>query len=467
MDLTAVLIALSAILLIYIVIKIYKYLQKPTLKSLGIAHPKALPIVGNMLPVFIGKRELLQLVDDWYKEFSHHKIFGFYNTFGQFNIMVADPDVIKQIAIKDFEYFVNRGPPLSDDIDRMFSRSLLLMHDQKWKDMRTLLNPVYTSSKIKQIYFMLRDCITDFIDFYEKKAKSNGGEVEVETHETFSRITADGIAASALGLKSDSTRNKESEIYKSANQIDEDFSNPINFLILAFAPFLFKLFKWQFFRKRLIDFFTETVLGEIKRRKANNIHKPDVIHQLIIAQDEKVKRNYGEAMVSGLRKWSDDDLVAQAFTMFLGGFQTTTGFMETTCYELAMNQDIQQTLIEEVDEMLTTLNGEEISYDQLNEMKFLDMVTSEALRKWPSVQIAQRICGKDYDLKTSDGKVYKIKKGTDFLFSFKTIHMDPKHFPNPEKFDPHRFSDENKANIVPGSYLPFGLVSLKFFVDFF
>jgi cytochrome P450 len=36
------------------------------------------------------------------------------------------------------------------------------------------------------------------------------------------------------------------------------------------------------------------------------------------------------------------------------------------------------------------------------------------------------------------------------------FHMDPKLFPNPEKFDPERFSAENKGNIVTGSFIPFG-----------
>lgn len=36
------------------------------------------------------------------------------------------------------------------------------------------------------------------------------------------------------------------------------------------------------------------------------------------------------------------------------------------------------------------------------------------------------------------------------------LHRDPKYFPNPEKFDPERFSDENKHKIVPFSYVPFG-----------
>lgn len=36
------------------------------------------------------------------------------------------------------------------------------------------------------------------------------------------------------------------------------------------------------------------------------------------------------------------------------------------------------------------------------------------------------------------------------------IHRDEQYYPNPDKFDPERFSDENKDNIVPYTFLPFG-----------
>jgi cytochrome P450 family 9 len=39
----------------------------------------------------------------------------------------------------------------------------------------------------------------------------------------------------------------------------------------------------------------------------------------------------------------------------------------------------------------------------------------------------------------------------------RSLHYDPRYFSDPDRFDPERFSDENKGKIVPGSYLPFGI----------
>lgn len=85
------------------------------------------------------------------------------------------------------------------------------------------------------------------------------------------------------------------------------------------------------------------------------------------------------------------------------------------------------------------------------------MVVSEALRKWPSFRITSRECTKEYTLKDEDtGRSYVIAKGTEILLPIGAIQNDPKYFADPEKFDPNRFSDENKANIESGSYIPFG-----------
>lgn len=64
-----------------------------------------------------------------------------------------------------------------------------------------------------------------------------------------------------------------------------------------------------------------------------------------------------------------------------------------------------------------------------------------------------RKASKDYKI---PGSELTIRKGTLTLIPTYSIHMDPEYYPEPEKFDPDRFSDENKKNRHPMAFLPFG-----------
>lgn len=55
-----------------------------------------------------------------------------------------------------------------------------------------------------------------------------------------------------------------------------------------------------------------------------------------------------------------------------------------------------------------------------------------------------------------DGKKILIEKGKNFYIPIYGIHHDERYYENPEKFDPERFSEENRHNIDPDTYMPFG-----------
>lgn len=58
---------------------------------------------------------------------------------------------------------------------------------------------------------------------------------------------------------------------------------------------------------------------------------------------------------------------------------------------------------------------------------------------------------------TDNSPEVKLKRGDSVWMIVAGLHHDPKYFPNPEKFDPERFNEENKQKIVPFTYLPFGV----------
>lgn len=69
------------------------------------------------------------------------------------------------------------------------------------------------------------------------------------------------------------------------------------------------------------------------------------------------------------------------------------------------------------------------------------------------------MCTKPYTIQpeTPNEKPLHLDKNTVVWIPIMGFHRDPQYYPDPEKFDPERFNEENKDKINPYTYLPFGL----------
>jgi cytochrome P450 len=77
----------------------------------------------------------------------------------------------------------------------------------------------------------------------------------------------------------------------------------------------------------------------------------------------------------------------------------------------------------------------------------------ELLRKYPTTQLTDRFCVKNFKIPDTD---IVIEEGTTVLIPIYPFQRDPDYFPHPERFDPERFNEENKKEIKPFTYIPFG-----------
>jgi len=156
------------------------------------------------------------------------------------------------------------------------------------------------------------------------------------------------------------------------------------------------------------------------------------------------------------RVWTDDELVSQCFLFFLAGFDTSSTLAAFCAYELSVNPDMQLKLYEEVEKTNKSLGGKKLSYEAVQKMKYMDMFISETLRLWPPAPGTDRVCVKDYY--HDDGQCkFKVEKDTVLTIPLVGLHYDEKYWDDPMKFNPDRFSDENKDKIIPGTYMPFGV----------
>lgn len=137
--------------------------------------------------------------------------------------------------------------------------------------------------------------------------------------------------------------------------------------------------------------------------------------------------------------------------MFLAGFDTVMWLLVSFAYELALNPDIQQQLIDEVD----ATNSTDVTYEELNKMKYMEMVLNEVLRVHSPAVFIDRLCTKNFTF-NDDKLSLEFVKGDHLWIPIYCFHYNADYFPEPEKFDPERFSDENKVKINSAHFVPFG-----------
>lgn len=124
---------------------------------------------------------------------------------------------------------------------------------------------------------------------------------------------------------------------------------------------------------------------------------------------------------------------------------------------LAENVEIQNKMYDECLEVKQHLGDASITYDILNGMKYTEMVINEGLRMCPIATELKRRATKPYVLENRNGATVAINPGDAVWLPAFIMQNDPQYYPNPKKFDPERFNDENRRLHVSGTYAPFGM----------
>nr|AZR39445.1 cytochrome P450 [Agasicles hygrophila] len=406
-----------------------------------------------------------------YKDAGNERYYGFYQ-FSTPTLLIKDPELIKQIGVKDFEHFLDHSTFIPENADPLWGKNLFALKGQRWRDMRPILSPSFTSSKMKVMFQLMHDCANNFTDFFLKK---NENVIEVKLKDIFTRYTNDVIGTTAFGIKTNSLENPDNEFYRMGKEATDltSLRKNLKFFGYLIFPRLLEFLKVKLFESHVAAFFTNLIDNAIKVRREKGIIRPDMIHLLMEAQklganskeEHNVDNGFATVKESDLgkpnihhRALTNLDITAQALIFFFAGFDSVSSVMGFMAYELAVNPDIQNRLREEILETAEECK-EELTYDVILKMKYLDMVLSETLRKWPNAIAVDRVCTKPYIIEpaTPNEKPLYIKEGTLIWFPIYAIHHDPEYYSDPDKFDPERFSDENKGNIDPYKYIPFGI----------
>lgn len=148
----------------------------------------------------------------------------------------------------------------------------------------------------------------------------------------------------------------------------------------------------------------------------------------------------------------DDDGIREEVNTFLfAGHDTVSMGLSFCLFMLANHKHVQEKVRAEMDEIFKD-SERPASFDDLKNMKYLEMCIKETLRIYPSVAVFSRYIDEDVELR---GGKYTIPARCIARIHAYDLHRDARVFPDPENFDPDRFLPENIKGRHPYAYIPF------------
>jgi cytochrome P450 len=149
---------------------------------------------------------------------------------------------------------------------------------------------------------------------------------------------------------------------------------------------------------------------------------------------------------------SDEQIRDEVLTIFLAGYETVANGLTWTWYLLSQNPDVEATLHAELDAVLGTGPNQRLpTLADYPALSYTEQVFAESMRLYPPAWAMGRMSTRPVQLGP-----YRIPPGAHFFFSQYIIGRDPQYFPDPLRFDPNRFTPENKAARPKFTYFPFG-----------
>ena len=188
-----------------------------------------------------------------------------------------------------------------------------------------------------------------------------------------------------------------------------------------------------FLEKRILQMIEER---RRLRTQQHTAERFDLLSVLLDAQDED-----GTHM-------SDRQILDECIILLGAGHETTAAALSWTWYFLCQYPEEYKKVQQEVQQVL---QGRRATFNDLAHLPLCLQAFKEAMRLYPP---AAGIFRETLHNTTIDG--YQIPKGANILISPYTLHRRPEIFPDPEVFDPGRFTPEREKGLPRHAYLPFG-----------
>lgn len=436
----------------------YKTWKKMTLwSSMGLDEdPGSFPFGSEPnRDLLMQKHSFNAMFDKSYQTFKGKKFWGSYGTLGAPQFVVNDVELMKDILIKDFDYFPSQRD-LFMGTNKYMADMMIAQSGDRWKAMRTLATPVFTSGKLKSMVPLIDRVGDAFVKHLESYATDNK---EFECKDLFTKYSVEVVAAIGFGI--------DGKVFSDPNSVFKDQVDKMMYRgkhkpgaftqatqILAFVwPALARLLRLEVFDPAAVNFLTDIIKRQISDRQKTGNKGNDFIGAMMQGYAQLEKEGGDGKKIFKDQEDLETAIIANIIVLFFGGFDTSSTTASTTVWFLAKNPEVQEAMYEEIKEAIEANGGSQhLDYDTVQNMPYLEGVLNEDFRMYPLGHL-ERTCAKEYQIK---GTNVTIKPGT--LVQIPTVSMmrDSDYFEDPDTFDPTRWGKDDSARANPNLIHTFG-----------
>ena len=343
-------------------------------------------------------------------------------------VFFNDPEFIREVLINQAPLFIKERTQRRMKI--LLGEGLITSEGETHMRQRRIAAPAFHRQRIQAYGAMMVDRAATMRDEWQAGA-------EIDASSEMMRLALQVVARTIFDT--DVTEDVQS-INTEVNAIMDLY----NFLIaLPKAEALMHLpipglMRFKRARKRL----DAVVHRMIDQRRALGEDRGDLLSMLLASRDEDRDNS----------KLTDEQVRDEVTTIFLAGYETVANALAWTWLLLGQNPDAEAKLHAELDAVLGKGEAGRLpTLADLPQLTYTEMVLSESMRLYPPAWAMGR-----QSTAVVEMGPYRFPAGTYFFFSQYIMQRSPEYFPDPLRFDPERFTPEEKAARPKFTYFPFG-----------
>lgn len=403
--------------------------QKTALER--IPMPEKTPFLGNMLSV--DKDRPLQSLMDLTRELG--PIFRM-DMMGKPMVIVSGADYVEELCDEQrFDKAVRGALRRVRAIggDGLFTGDT---QEPNWSKAHNILLPTFSRQAMNNYMPMMLDVANQLVMKWERMNDDD----EIDVVHDMTAVALDTIGICGFNYRFNSFYRRDYHPF-----IDALTHTLETCMMQRGLPFESQFLKTRLERSKTDVEYMNNLVDDIireRRKGGGQSEQNDLLNYMLSGVDKMT----GETL-------SDENIRYQINTFLIAGHETTSGLMSFTLYFLLNHPDVLEKAYEEVDRVLGRDISVEPTIKEVNQLTYIQMILSEALRLWPT---APAISVYPYKDEVIGGK-YKLKQGTFTTILSLMLHRDKNVWgENAENFDPENFSKDAIASRPIHAYKPFG-----------